>query len=98
MITTRRSDDIATSLQKGYTLPATWYTSAEHHTLEQERIFRRSWQYVGLAEQVAKNGNFFTAQVGDVPIVVARDTAGTLRAFVNVCRHRGSILVEAKCG
>jgi phenylpropionate dioxygenase-like ring-hydroxylating dioxygenase large terminal subunit len=98
MITTRRNDDITASLQNGYTLPATWYTSVEHHALEQARIFRRSWQYVGLVEQVARKGDFFTAQLGDVPIVVTRDTAGMLRAFVNVCRHRGSILVEAACG
>ena len=85
-------------LAEGYTLPAEWYTDPVYYERDRNDIFRRSWQYVGLTEQVAEKGDFFTSQVGEVPIVIARDMTGKLHAFVNVCRHRGSILVAAKCG
>jgi carnitine monooxygenase subunit len=88
----------AALLDSGATLPATWYTDPAYFAREQERIFRRCWQYVGLTEQVAKPGDFFTARAGDTPIIVARDQQGTLRGFVNVCRHRGSQLVNVEQG
>lgn len=88
----------AAALDSGATLPATWYTDPTYFAREQERIFRRSWQYVGLTEQVANAGDFFTARAGDAPIVVARDQRGTLRGHINVCRHRGSQLVNDEQG
>lgn len=89
---------LAESLDRGYTLPATWYTDDTHFTREMNRIFRHCWQYAGLTEVVAKRGDFFTYQAGEVPIVVVRDGDGGLRAFANVCRHRGSTLVLEACG
>jgi choline monooxygenase len=76
------------------TLPWAWYTDPEILRREQERIFRRAWQYAGPAEHVAEPKTFLTCQVGDLPMVVVRDDEHTLRAFVNVCRHRGSVLME----
>jgi choline monooxygenase len=89
---------LGASLEEGYTLPAAWYTAPEHFRREQELIFRRTWQYAGLTEQVAQPGDFFTALVGTVPVIVTRDEAGELRCFVNVCRHRGSTLLAQECG
>lgn len=86
------------AFDRGETLPAVWYTDPAFYAREQERIFRRSWQYVGLTEQVAASGDFFTARAGDVPIIVTRDQQRNLRGYVNVCRHRGSQLVNAECG
>ncbi len=74
------------------TLPWSWYTDLVVHRLEQERIFRRFWQYVGRVDEVAEPGSFTTARAGDVPVVLVRDEAGVLRAFLNVCRHRGSLV------
>jgi len=76
------------------TLPWSWYRDPAVLQLEQERIFRRSWQYVGRQDAVAEPGSFSTTRVGDVPIVLVRDEEGTLRAFLNVCRHRGSLVCE----
>ena len=76
------------------TLPWSWYTDPAVFRLEQERIFRRSWQYVGRQNEVAEPGSFVASRVGDVPVVLVRDEDGTLRAFLNVCRHRGSIVCE----
>jgi nitrite reductase/ring-hydroxylating ferredoxin subunit len=63
--------------------------------LEQERIFRRTWQYVGHAGRAAEVGERFSAWAGDVPVLVVCAEDG-LRAFLNVCRHRGSLLVEGE--
>jgi choline monooxygenase len=90
--------DLRASLEAGYTLPATWYTDPDVFDLEKRNVFRRAWQYVGLTEQVAHPGDFFTCKLADVPIVVTRDDSGILRAFVNVCRHRGSELVLQESG
>jgi phenylpropionate dioxygenase-like ring-hydroxylating dioxygenase large terminal subunit len=75
------------------TLPWSWYTDPEVLRREQERIFRSAWQYVGHEGMVAEHGDQFAAEAGDVPILVVRD-GETLHAFLNVCRHRGSQLVE----
>ena len=86
--------DAAAALAEGYTLPASWYSDPEIARLEGERIFRRSWQYAGRADQVAGPGDYFACRAGDVPVVVVRDRERVLRAFVNVCRHRGHEVVH----
>jgi choline monooxygenase len=73
------------------------YRDAAFHALEQERVFATSWVGVTFAERVAEPGQVVTATVAGQPIVLARDPAGTLRAFHNVCRHRGTQLVEEDC-
>lgn len=93
-----QSQSLLDTLEQGYTLPATWYTDPSIFAREKERIFRHTWQYAGLIQQVAKPGDFFTCHIGDVPVVVTRDESNTLRAFINVCRHRGSELVLQECG
>ena len=70
-------------------LPWSWYTDPEILRREQERIFRRAWQYVGHTGQVAAPGTYFAATAGLTPVVVTRAANGELRAFLNVCRHRG---------
>jgi choline monooxygenase len=74
------------------TLPWSWYADPAVLQLERERIFRTSWQYVGHAGDVPESGSFAATRVGDIPVVVVRDEEGELRAFLNVCRHRGSIV------
>ena len=76
------------------TLPWGWYSDPAVLELERDRIFRRSWQYVGHTGEVAEPGSFATTRVGDVPVVLVRDREDTLRAFLNVCRHRGSIICD----
>jgi choline monooxygenase len=76
------------------TLPWSWYTDPTVLELERERVFRRAWQYVGHAGEVSDAGSFAATRVADVPVVLVRDEEGTLRAFLNVCRHRGSVVCE----
>ena len=74
------------------TLPWSWYTDPAVHRLEQERIFRRSWQYVGRVDEISEPSSFVTTRAVDVPVLLVRDEESVLRAFVNVCRHRGSLV------
>jgi choline monooxygenase len=76
------------------TLPWSWYVDPTVLELERERIFGRFWQYAGHTGQVAEPGSFVTTSAGHVPVLVVRGRDGELRAFVNVCRHRGYLLCE----
>jgi choline monooxygenase len=80
---------VAADIDRGYTLPARWYADPAFLEIERERIFARSWQYVGRAAQVAEPGDYFVGRAGHIPVVVVRGEDGTLRGLVNVCRHRG---------
>ena len=79
-----------------HTLPYSWYTDPEVLRREQERIFRPAWQYAGHTGQLPEPGTFFTGRSGRTPIVVTRARDGELRAFVNVCRHRGFPVAEGQ--
>jgi choline monooxygenase len=76
------------------TIPWSWYSDSTVFRLEHERIFRRFWHYVGLTSDVAEPRSFRATRIADVPVLLVRDEEGTLRAFLNVCRHRGSLVCE----
>jgi choline monooxygenase len=80
----------------GPTLPYRWYSDPEIAALEREQIFKRSWQYVGHLGELDGPGSFFAAHAHGIPVVVALDKDGVLRAFLNVCRHRGAKLAEGR--
>ncbi len=86
--------ELAGTLAAGWTLPAGWYSDPGVWAVEKERIFRRTWQYAGHLGELERPGDFFTCLAGHVPVVVTRDESGELRAFVNVCRHRGHLVAE----
>jgi choline monooxygenase len=73
------------------TLPWAWYADPAVLRREGRRIFGRAWQYAGHTGQVAEPG-FFTGSAGQIPVVVTRAGDGALRAFLNVCRHRGHVV------
>ena len=83
-------------LEDGWTLPASWYSDANVYELERSRIFSAAWQYAGPLEWVADRGCFFAVQVGHVPVAIVRGGDGALRGFVNVCRHRGHLVVSGE--
>jgi phenylpropionate dioxygenase-like ring-hydroxylating dioxygenase large terminal subunit len=85
---------MAAERERGATLPYRWYSDPEILRREQERVFARTWQYAGRADEVAEPGSYLATRAGDVPLLVTRDRDGELRAFLNVCRHRGSVLVD----
>jgi len=84
------SADLATA----GTLPARWYIDPRFLELEKEKIFWKTWQWVGTADRIARAGDFFACDVLGEPVVIARGTDGVLRAFYNVCRHRAGMVAQ----
>jgi choline monooxygenase len=80
-------------LEKASTIPSPWYFDARIARLENEKVFAHSWQVAGRVDQVREKGQFFTAELGEEPIVVVRGEDGVLRAFYNVCRHHAAAVV-----
>jgi len=84
-------------LQQEKTLPSKWYVDEATFEAEKRRIFHRSWQYVGRSSQVAKEGDYFTVRLGDVPIVVVRDLDGTVRGKGGITYgHRAGLCLETQ--
>jgi phenylpropionate dioxygenase-like ring-hydroxylating dioxygenase large terminal subunit len=69
--------------------------SPAHYELERDAIFRRTWLNVGRVEQIPRTGNYFTKEIAAArtSIIVVRGADGEVRAFHNICRHRGNKLV-----
>jgi phenylpropionate dioxygenase-like ring-hydroxylating dioxygenase large terminal subunit len=78
--------------------PVTTYTDPETHAREVETLFRKFPVIMGHAEQLPEAGSFFTNDELGVAILVTRNNDGVVKAFMNVCRHRGARLTDADCG
>ncbi len=94
-ILAKRKDDLpfAADPSVSFTMPARYYTSAETYELEKAAIFYKSWHYAGHVSQVSENGSYFTTSIHEQNIFVSRGRDGELRAFYNVCAHRGHELL-----
>jgi choline monooxygenase len=86
---------IATATERR-TLPWSWYTDPEQARTERDRIFRRAWQYTARTDHVPVPGSYAAAQASGFPVVITRDKDDTLRAFANVCRHRGALVAAGE--
>lgn len=82
----------------GWSLPAWTYRDAEFHAVEVERVFRASWQVVCHASDISAPGDWHTLDFCGESVIVVREADGGIRAFTNVCRHRGSRLVDGTKG
>jgi Rieske 2Fe-2S family protein len=80
------------------TLPQAMYTSAEHFALEGQRVLGRSWLLAMREADLEGPGAFRLVKLGGESVLVLRDQEGTLRAFFNLCRHRGTRLCEKASG
>ena len=72
----------------------------DEHAYQQEleRIFGRAWLFIGVAAQVPNPNDFFLTYMGEDPVILCRTAAGQLKAFLNMCRHRGNRIVRADDG
>jgi choline monooxygenase len=78
----------------GRSLHPRFYTDPELVEAEQRLIFERTWQLIGHVADLPATGSYITGRAGDQPVLVVRDEQGELRAYRNVCRHRGSRLLS----
>ena len=84
--------ELATHMSLQRTLPTTWYRSADIFRIEKERIFCREWIAAGREEELPRPGDSQVLNVLGESILLVRNREGQLRAFYNVCRHRGARL------
>ncbi len=102
----RQEDAIGTPPQHPTRVPAERYYSASFAQLEVARMWPRVWQVACTVDHVAEAGDYFEYRCGPNSVLIVRGDDGTLRAFQNVCRHRGNSLCagagsdlrELRCG
>ena len=83
----------------GRALEPRYYLGEDALAREMDTVFARSWQYAGHVGELAEPNTYITTRAGDQPVLVVRTEDGELRAYRNVCRHRGSELLtgDGKC-
>ena len=69
-----------------------YYTSAEIFEAEMNRIFTQRWICAGHQSEIPEKGSYFLLEIGSESIIITRDRDSTVRAFYNICRHRGARL------
>ncbi|SDT11264.1 aromatic ring-hydroxylating oxygenase subunit alpha [Microlunatus soli] len=82
----------------GYSLPAPFYTDRAVFDHDLAAIFGEHWLFVGAEPEIAEPGDYVTVQVGTSSVIVLRDDDGDVRALHNVCRHRGTRLLDDRRG
>ena len=80
------------------TLPGRYYYDATLYEQEQQRIFSQLWFCAGHVSALIGSGSYLTLQFGGESVLVVRSSDGTLRAYLNVCRHRGARLCTEEMG
>ena len=82
--------------QESFTLPSRYYTDPGIHDQEMSAIFQCSWLYVGHVSDLPDVGSYLTEEVAGQPILIVRSQDNSLRAFFNVCQHRGHTLLSGR--
>lgn len=88
----KKSDFKIDTLERSLTIPSRWFVGPEFHDFDREHIFLKSWQYLGHLDRVKNSGDLITGTIAGNPVLVVRGKDMSLRAFYNVCRHRGGPL------
>lgn len=80
-------------------IPFRVYTDQGQYHREQERLFKGpTWNYLCLTVELTKSGDFVATTIGETAVIVVRDAAGAINAFVNRCAHRGNLLCLERQG
>ncbi|MDH4054723.1 MAG: aromatic ring-hydroxylating dioxygenase subunit alpha [Gammaproteobacteria bacterium] len=90
--------ELIASQKPGYSLNQLFYTDPEIYDLEIKRIVNRNWILAGHVSQLSEPGDFKVLNVGQESAIIVRGKDGDLKAFANVCRHRGSLVCLEKHG
>ncbi len=96
------SDDLLDSIRRtadmpfdeARTLPREAYTDPEFASLEVDRLFRGNWVCFGRMDEIPDPGDYIAHRIIDTPVVVVRQRDMGLKALVNICRHRGTKLLD----
>src|ERR1700761_3029465 len=85
-------------LTEPLTFPVEAYLSEDYARAEGDRLWAKVWQHAGRVEEIANVGDFITYDIGADSIVIVRSTPDTIKAYHNVCSHRGRRLVDTPPG
>ena len=91
-------DALVARRKPGHSLEAAFYTSPEALDLDLRLIFGRHWIFAASEPELPEPGDYVTVEIGRTSVLLVRDDDMQVRAFHNVCRHRGSIIVREKKG
>jgi Rieske 2Fe-2S family protein len=86
--------NLISNRRKGYTLEAPFYLSPDIHVLDIDVIFSKHWIYVAIEPDIAEPGDYIKVNIGHNSVIIVRDDDMNVKAFHNVCRHRGSQLCD----
>jgi Rieske 2Fe-2S family protein len=89
---------LLTERDQDYSLPRPLYNDPMLFRLDMEEVFQKEWLFVGMTSEIPKKGDYFTVEIGQNPVLVVRDGDGSVNAFHNTCRHRGSRLCSSHRG
>ena len=90
--------NLISNRRKGYTLEAPFYLSPEINALDIAEIFSKHWIFVAVEPDIAEAGDYIRVEVGHNSVIIVRDDDMNVKAFHNVCRHRGSQLCDEQKG
>jgi Rieske 2Fe-2S family protein len=96
-----RDDDLTALVSgriPGHGLDAPFYTSQDVFDLDMSAIFTKHWLFVAAEAEVPEPGDFVTVEIGPASVIIVRDDDEQVRAFHNVCRHRGSRILDEAHG
>jgi phenylpropionate dioxygenase-like ring-hydroxylating dioxygenase large terminal subunit len=94
-----KSDVVANELIKNFQVHRRIYTDANVFQAEIERIFERTWVYVGHETEISELGDYKTSHIGQQPVIVTRGVDdGQIHVLFNTCRHRGVTVCQSKYG
>jgi nitrite reductase/ring-hydroxylating ferredoxin subunit len=79
-------------------IPQWVLSDVDVNRLERERIFARSWYFLGHESEIPRPGDFVSRWLAEDPVLLLRDRSGKVSAFSNSCMHRGTILCSADSG
>ena len=89
---TQTISELIDSQKPGWALAQRFYTDPDIYALELERIITRNWILAGHESQLPERGDFKVLNVGNESAIIVHGEDGSIKAFANVCRHRGSLV------
>jgi Rieske 2Fe-2S family protein len=81
MLSARRPD---------YALPRPLYNYPLLFRIDVDEIIQKEWLFVGMTSEIPSKGDYFTVEIAQNPVLIVRSADGSVNAFHNTCRHRGS--------
>ena len=79
-------------------IPLKWYYDLNHFEKEQSKIFNKEWIYVCHENNLKESLSYLTIKVSKVDILILKDKLNVLKAYLNTCRHRGSVICSNQNG